>query len=275
MVQFAVRHNRTLESIVDAFEQFDQCLPRFQYYIEAFGSWHSSERFRRSVVQYYAEFIKQCQEALQFLRCNQISKKRKYYRSRISCLTSAAENLCLLGHASRLLDGQSARRIQRLHNLTAWIDKEASIVNAEQLRNRVNEILLNITPRKMSMRSFPYHNLPYMRNAAFFDRDHEMGQLSKLLSPIVRPKTLVQIALSGLGGAGKSQIALEYAYRTISNYDAVFWVSCESAVQLGTSVAAQVSALRLISSDTPQQQNQLRDLFKGWLFDVGRRGKTP
>jgi hypothetical protein len=191
------------------------------------------------------------------------------------CLTSGAENLCLFGRASRLLDGQSARRIQRLHNLTAWIDKEASIVDTEQLRNRVNEILLNIMPQKMSMRSFPYHNLPYMRNAAFFDRDHEMGQLSKLLSPIVRPKTLVQTALSGLGGAGKSQIALEYAYRTISNYDAVFWVGCESAVQLDTSVAAQASALRLIPSDTPQQQSQLRDLFKGWLFDVGRRGKTP
>jgi hypothetical protein len=124
------------------------------------------------------------------------------------------------------------------------------------------------------MRSFPYHNLPYMRNPAFFDRDHEMGQLSTFLSPIVRPKELVQTALSGLGGAGKSQIALEYAYRTISNYDAIFWVSCESAVQLGTSVAAQASALRLIPSDAPQQQSQLRDLFKGWLFDVGRRGKT-
>lgn len=100
-----------------------------------------------------------------------------------------------------------------------------------------------------------------------------MEQLSTLLSPIVRPKTLVQTALSGLGGAGKSQIALEYAYRTISNYDAIFWVSCESAVHLATSVATQASALRLVPSDTPQQQSQLRDLFKGWLLDVGRRGK--
>jgi hypothetical protein len=84
--QLAVRHSKTLESIVDSFEQFDQCLPRFQYYIEAFGSWHSTERFRRSVVRYYAELIKQCQEALHFLRSNQISKEGKHYYSRISRL---------------------------------------------------------------------------------------------------------------------------------------------------------------------------------------------
>jgi hypothetical protein len=102
-----------------------------------------------------------------------------------------------------------------------------------------------------------------------------MEQLSTFLNPIVRPTTLVQTTLCGLSGAGKSQIALEYAYRTISNYDTIFWVSCESAVQLGTSVATLASALRLASSDTPQQQSQLRDLFKGWLFNVGRRGKTP
>jgi hypothetical protein len=102
-----------------------------------------------------------------------------------------------------------------------------------------------------------------------------MSLLSTFLSPITKPKTLIQTALSGLGGAGKSQIALEYAYRNISSYDAIFWVSCETTLQLATSVATLTSTLFRILPNTLQQQNQLRDLFKGWLFDVGRRGKIP
>jgi hypothetical protein len=130
-------------------------------------------------------------------------------------------------------------------------------------------------PQTMTVQSFPYHNLPYMRNTAFFDRDHEMSLLSAFLSPTTRPKALIQTALSGLGGAGKSQIALEYAYRSISNYDAIFWVSCETAVQLATSIASLASALCLTPPNTLQQQNHLIDLFKGWLFHVGRRGEVP
>lgn len=40
------------------------------------------------------------------------------------------------------------------------------------------------------------------------------------------------IALHGLGGIGKSQIALEYAYRYQGRYSSVFWVNADNSTEM-------------------------------------------
>jgi tetratricopeptide (TPR) repeat protein len=73
------------------------------------------------------------------------------------------------------------------------------------------------------------------RNPAFTGRDDILNQVHEQLSD----NRLVAVrAVHGLGGVGKTQLAIEYAYRFSGEYDLVWWISAE----LG-SIGEQVAAL--------------------------------
>jgi hypothetical protein len=82
-------------------------------------------------------------------------------------------------------------------------------------------------------------NLP-ARNPAFTDRD---GLLAAVRERLVARETPVVQALQGMGGVGKTQLAIEYAYRFAGAYDLAWWVSAEQAGLIGDQFAALGMAL--------------------------------
>ena len=69
------------------------------------------------------------------------------------------------------------------------------------------------------------HHLPFPRNRNFSGREAYLRQLHEELTS-GRPDAGTQ-ALTGLGGIGKTQIALEYSYRYGAEYDILWWVRSE------------------------------------------------
>jgi tetratricopeptide (TPR) repeat protein len=67
------------------------------------------------------------------------------------------------------------------------------------------------------------------RNPAFSGRESEIAQLR---DGLLSGRQAAVRALHGLGGIGKTQIALEYAHRFASQYDLVWWIDAEQADQI-------------------------------------------
>ena len=72
----------------------------------------------------------------------------------------------------------------------------------------------------------PVWNVPHSRNRNFTGREEYLSKLEEALDS-ERVGVLSQAAIHGLGGIGKTQIALEYIYRHIADYETVWWTRSE------------------------------------------------
>jgi tetratricopeptide (TPR) repeat protein len=84
-------------------------------------------------------------------------------------------------------------------------------------------------------------------------------------------------AVHGLGGVGKTQLALEYAYRFASDYEVIWWINAEQATAAVAALAGLARQLGIPElSDQSEMVNRLFGLLRGrdrWLlvFDNAQR----
>ncbi|MGR6965820.1 FxSxx-COOH system tetratricopeptide repeat protein [Geodermatophilus sp. URMC 61] len=101
------------------------------------------------------------------------------------------------------------------------------------------------------------------RNPRFTGRDGMLTALRRRLH--AREGTLVVQALYGLGGVGKTQLALEYAHRFAADYDLVWWIDAEQPVLIPGQLAALAARLDLPHGPT------VADTVERLLAELTRR----
>src|SRR5215469_7840583 len=82
----------------------------------------------------------------------------------------------------------------------------------------------------------PYWSVLLPRNPFFTGREQILETLHTQLGVNQTIALTQSSALHGLGGIGKTQIALEYAYRSALSYSAVFWIAAETAESITSSL---------------------------------------
>ena len=86
------------------------------------------------------------------------------------------------------------------------------------------------------------------RNAGFTGRAAVLRRLHEDLSADGRTVVLAR-ALHGLGGVGKTQVALEYAHRFKADYDLIWWIPAEQPQAISSALADLAARLGLQAGD--------------------------
>jgi tetratricopeptide (TPR) repeat protein len=107
-----------------------------------------------------------------------------------------------------------------------------------------------------------YWNVP-VRNRLFTGREDVLEKLQEALQRDRRA------ALSGLGGIGKTQTAIEYAHRYRNDYDAVFFIRTDTETALTAGMIGIASVLALPRRDA-KDQNETMSAVKRWLQEHDR-----
>ena len=85
----------------------------------------------------------------------------------------------------------------------------------------------------------------------------------------------VMHAVAGMGGVGKTQIALQYAGRNRHQYTAIMWVAADNVINMEQSLREIAKLLGLIQSDEEIQDPVASTLsVKNWLTDSSKSCTT-
>lgn len=114
--------------------------------------------------------------------------------------------------------------------------------------------------------------LPYPRNPLFTGREEILQALHRQLDTNQAIALTQSSALHGLGGVGKTQIALEYAYRYTLEYSAVFWIGAETTEHIIFSFLCIAEILQVAGRNDKDQQRAVAAVRQwlnshcGWLL---------
>lgn len=122
----------------------------------------------------------------------------------------------------------------------------------------------------------PCFVLPPARTARFFNRDDVIEKIEKHFQDGDSTSPLRSLALYGMGGVGKSHVAMKYLEnkQMAKDFDAIFWINAENPVSIEQGFTD--IALRLKLPHTrPATHDENRMIVKGWLQQTGTLGGLP
>ncbi len=121
--------------------------------------------------------------------------------------------------------------------------------------------LIELLPRNQQTDFFQPWNVPFTRNEYFTGREQILIQLHQTLTD-GGTAALSQQAIYGLGGIGKTQTAVEYAYRHRQDYPHVLWVRSETEANI---YASYTEIAEMLGMEPQQDQKITIKAVKHWL----------
>lgn len=169
---------------------------------------------------------------------------------------------------------QFLRTIEDLKLQSRRVDEEVNKIRMrrEAMTDNTIEVMKSLKDLKLDDEvKLPCHMIPFGLNPRFFSRDREVDLVRKALDPVQGHEKLQVMSIHGLGGVGKSQIALHYANISMKIYDVIAWIPSETQVKMTQAWSMLAKKLGLPKGDDSEDDYQASLKVKDWLNESGRR----
>ncbi|KAE9371884.1 hypothetical protein N431DRAFT_508825 [Stipitochalara longipes BDJ] len=174
-------------------------------------------------------------------------------------------------------NGKFLGTITTLQNHSRRVDEEVDIIRMTREANSAETLNVIANMKNVSLHeqgNLPCHVLPYGLNPQFLERSEEISQVRTTLDPSSQEDKyeLKVMAIHGLGGVGKSQVALHYANMSMKLFEVIVWIPSETHVKMSQAIANFATRLGLPSNDTDAKEEDLQKVtkVKDWLNSSGR-----
>jgi tetratricopeptide (TPR) repeat protein len=148
--------------------------------------------------------------------------------------------------------------------ITTWRNRDAAFTDVAAGIRRVIEELPSLAASAPRAALPSIWNVPYPRNSFFIGRDVILTRLRTQLQTGQAIALSQPQAIIGLGGIGKTQLAVEYAYRFHQDYQVVLWARAESTEALTSSYITIATLLNLPEKEAQEQEITVQAI-KTWL----------
>lgn len=140
--------------------------------------------------------------------------------------------------------------------VTSWSDRDAALLNViKGIRKAIEDLnIQRVQPQTSSSSSAstpaptpassPPWNVPLQRNPFFTGREAILTDLHTMFTSKGAAGMVQPLAISGLGGIGKTQIALEYAYHYRNDYRVVLWARAGSPEEARDGLCCHCTTIR-------------------------------
>ncbi|CAO2647163.1 Nn.00g080850.m01.CDS01 [Neocucurbitaria sp. VM-36] len=243
-VQFVLlstlRYIDIFDKIITMLNDLVETLPRFEIYLSLFPT----PELQRAIWQVYDDYVGFCLDTAAWL-----SNKPLY-------------NLVRMLWSSVQHNFERTIRSLRQHKVT--FIQEAGLAEAVEAKRRHDDLKTSLAALTLKgTRQSPMALLPCPRNLHFCGREGILHDMEQTLSTSKNNYELSSVALHGIGGIGKTQIALEYTFKYRGSYSSIFWARAETEATLVESFAHISRRLNLAPEDT--QPRSKVELVRVWL----------
>lgn len=247
MLSHASSATDSLQDIMNMLEELSFTLPRLKVYKKTLPMDRALET---ALLDVYTEVICFYARAIHFFRIN--------------------PHVLLRQGAWEKFQLDFARTIRRIKTMSAIVESEADLarMRVEDVKYKeVLELMDDLKKTKIhNENAIRCHHIPSGLNSRFWGREQDLKAIDAALNPDYRADTLKSFALYGMGGVGKTQIALQYANRNRERFNVILWIAADSTISIGQSFLDIVKRLGLVTNDEDIQDTVTAILkVKSWL----------
>ncbi|KAK4237960.1 P-loop containing nucleoside triphosphate hydrolase protein [Achaetomium macrosporum] len=141
--------------------------------------------------------------------------------------------------------------------------KESEERRYAELMEKQDGILASLADKPAVVQAERF-TVPWPRSRSFIGRESILTEIHSHLGPGGREARRHQrsVAICGLGGVGKTQIALEYTHLHKHDYQACFWVTCDARVKIASAFCEIARVLGFADRGPDQNLMHIMDWFR-------------